>query len=156
MQQRQQDRTGAGAGVGNAQQSGRIASGTQDIERGLDNRFRVGSRHQRCRRKLEIQPPEFLAAEQARDRFAADAAVGEILQSRGFECSQSSLGVGDHSCEIEPRHGADHQPRIEFGRFDCSTLKMRRQIPARRIDGETCEGDVHRQAAEPCAASCAA
>ena len=52
-QQRQQDRTGAGAEVGDAERTIRTAVGAQHVERGFDHGFSVGPRHQRVRRQLQ-------------------------------------------------------------------------------------------------------
>ena len=69
VQQRQQDRAGAGADVGDAQRLERIAAGANEFERRLDHGFRIRARHQRVGGEREAQAPEFLLAEDARDRF---------------------------------------------------------------------------------------
>src|SRR3954451_18579913 len=49
----------------------------------------------------------------------------------------------NHPGEIEAEHGANQQPRIEFGGFDCSGFKTRRECAPRRLDGLSGKGMRH-------------
>src|SRR6185437_7888751 len=76
-QQRQQDRAGAGAEIGYPQRAIGSAGVAHYFQRQFDQGFGIGPRHQRRRRKFQRQSPEFLVADNARDRLAGETASRE-------------------------------------------------------------------------------
>src|SRR4029077_15647636 len=68
---------GAGAEIGNAQFSRARAAGIDCRECSLDDRFRLRPWHQRRGIDAQRQAPEFLIAENARDRLAGEAASSQ-------------------------------------------------------------------------------
>ncbi len=90
-------------------------AGAQHLQRQFDHGFGIGPRHQRRGRQCQRQSPEFLVAENARDRLAAEAAAREILQPVRFVRGELPAGGRDQAGEVEAEHGADQQSRIEFG-----------------------------------------
>ncbi len=83
-QQRQQNRAGAGAEIGDAQRAIEASTGAQQFQRQFDHRLGIGPRHQRRGRELQRQPPEFLLADNARDRFACEATACEVFEASRF------------------------------------------------------------------------
>ena len=81
-EQRQQDRAGAGAEIGDPQRAVGRAVGAPQLKRTLDHGFGVGTRHQRRGREMQRQSPKFLDAENARDRLAGEAALREGFEAR--------------------------------------------------------------------------
>ena len=155
MQQRQQDRAGAGADIGDAHGIGRLAAGANEFERRLDHRFRVGTRHQRVRGERETQAPEFLLAEDARDRLVLQPPLHQRGEVIGFVVLQRPLGRERHAGEIQLRCRADQQPRIELRRVELRRRELSCEFPPRGFDGEVGEiVPVH--AAAPSVASSAA
>ena len=80
-QQRQQDRAGAGAEIGDAQRAIEVSAGAQQFQRQFDHRLGIGPRHQCRGRELQRQPPKLLLAENAGDRLAREATAGEFLEA---------------------------------------------------------------------------
>ena len=76
-EQGDQQCAGAGAEVGDAQRAVARSICVERGERGFDQGFGFGARHQRGGVELQRQAPEFLDAENARDGLAVEAPRGE-------------------------------------------------------------------------------
>ncbi|SEF52624.1 hypothetical protein SAMN04488115_101368 [Bosea lathyri] len=58
-----------------------LTAGAEHFESSLDQRLAIGTGLERRRRQLESEAPEFALAQDAPDRLACEAALGEALQS---------------------------------------------------------------------------
>ena len=117
-QQRQQDRAGAGAEIGDAQRTIEASAGAQQFQRQFDHRLGIRPRHQRRGRELQRQPPKFLLAENAGDRFAREATAGEFLEACRFVRGELALRGRYQAGQVEAKGMARQNPRVEFGGFD--------------------------------------
>ena len=129
-------------------------TGAQHFQCQLDHRFGVGPRHQRRRRKLQRQTPEFLGSENTRDRLTREAAARKVLQPHGLSRGDGPRRGRDEAGQVETQRRADQNPRVEFRRIDCVCPEPGRQRAPRRFDGVSGERMAH--AAAPWAASWAA
>ena len=132
-QQRQQNCAGAGAEIGDAQRAIEVAAGAHQLQRQFDHRLGIGPRHQRRGRELQRQSPEFLLAENARDRLAREAPA-RILRQSAASAEVSRRRLRDHAGQVEAEHGCQKNARIEFGVIDAGGFESRRQRPPRALN----------------------
>ena len=111
----------------------RRSIGAQQFQRQLDQGFRIRPRHQRFRGEFERQSPEFLDAQDPRNRLARETAAGEIVKANGLIRREPPVRGGDDAAKIKPEHGADQQPRIEFGRIRSRRMRSVRSGCAARF-----------------------
>ena len=71
--------------------SGRERSSAERIKRRLDHGLGLRPRHQRVGIEVEREAPEFLDADDARDRLARETPAGERCNSVGFGGGEEAL-----------------------------------------------------------------
>ena len=123
-EQRQKERARSGAEVGDPQlpraRAGRIDRG----ERRLDDRFRLRARHQRRGIDVQRQAPEFLAADDTRDRFARQPAAGQRRDRASLAFVENAPAGGRQRGVIERQRMTDENAGIKFGRIDPGRLEF--------------------------------
>ncbi len=95
--QRQKQCARAGAEIGNTQRPCTGPSCIDCSERRFDNCFGLGSRHKRCWTDAKRQAPEFLAADNARDRLSGQPALrqcGDRTFLLGIKTMRANGGEG--------------------------------------------------------------
>ena len=105
-------------------------------KRRLDHGFGLRPRHQRGFVEPQRQAPEFLDAEDARDRLAAEPPRGKRSQLRALVLAEAarSLSIVERGV-VEAERVADEQARVELGRIQARPGERRRPArgaPARR------------------------
>ena len=114
-EQRQQQRARPGADVENAQGLHAQAAAPDKIERGFDHSLGFRPRHQHGFADLQRQAPEFLDAENARDRLVLEPARGELLDRCGLLRGERPFAVGDQRGAIDAERVRNQQPRVGIG-----------------------------------------
>ena len=135
-QQREQQRAGAGAEIGDAQRARARSAGVDRGERRLDHGFGFRPRHQRGGVSAQRQAPEFLDAEDARDRLALEPPRGERRDRVALASSPSARSRldGERRCDRGRAHGrpaAARRARANRARPG-ETHRPARGAPARR------------------------
>jgi hypothetical protein len=87
----------------------------KSIEDGLHDQLRRRTRDQHRRRHLEVEPPEFAAADDVGERLACGAPLDERLVARGEAVRLRRLRVGEEALGRPAEHVLGEQPRIEIG-----------------------------------------
>ena len=123
----------------------------------LHHRLGLGPRHQGLGVEPQRQPPEFLAAEDARDRLARQPARRQGGNVACFRDGEPAVRLRGETGVIERERVRHQQPRVELGRLQAVAAKFRRQRSTRIGHGgarlELCRQGRH---AVPSAASSAA
>ena len=76
-----------------------------------------------ARQELQRQAPEFLLAEDARDRFSREAPAGEFLDA--FVRGGLALRCCDQAGQVEAEHMTDQKPRVEIAGSMVAVLNLR-------------------------------
>ncbi len=135
-EQRQQNRTGAGVEVGDAQ---RTAAGVaKRRERRLDNSLGFRPGHQRVGVERERKAPEFFRADDPRDRLAIEAALRDRGDRGGFFLGETAVGLRRQRGMVERKRVADQDARVEIGRIEPGIAELPRKTASRGRDGEGC------------------
>ena len=121
-QQRQQDRAGAGAEIGDAQRAIEAPSARSNSSASSTTVSVSGRGTSVAGESCERQSPEFLLAENARDRLAGEAAAREVFEACRFVRRELPLRRRDQAGEVEAERVADQQP----------AHRVRREFESRR------------------------
>ena len=134
-EQRQKERARAGAEIGDPPDTRARAVRIDGGERRLDHRFGFRPRHQRRGIDAQRQAPEFLAADDARDRLARKPPRRERGDRRSLRgVKRAGAGRGERGM-IEPKRVSDEDAGVELGRIEAGNAKFLRQCAPRFGDG---------------------
>jgi hypothetical protein len=124
--QRERNRTGPGAQIGN---TGFLRR--QQDQSAFDQQFRFRPRHQHIRRDLQLQRPEFPAARDVGERFAACTARDRQLEC-GRLCRLQGFSIMGQQCAARAHQRVRQQQ-----------LRIERRLQARGCAGQ-CGRDAQR------------
>jgi hypothetical protein len=113
--EREKERTAPGTEIGDPAQTRAWALGIDGGERRLDDRFALRPRHQRRLGERKLQAPEFLAAHDARDRFASEAPARKGIDRVARLALEHARASRRERRLVEAKRMTDKNTRIEFG-----------------------------------------
>ena len=113
--EREKERTAPGTEIGDPAHTRARALRIDGGERRLDDRFALRPRHQRRLGERKLQAPEFLAAHDARDRFASEAPACQGLDRFTRLAIEHARASRRERRLVEAKRMTDKNARVEFG-----------------------------------------
>jgi len=127
--QRDGDRTGASADIGHERRLSSVQASAYDLERGIDQQFRLWSGNQHAAVYEEVQAIKLLVAGEIGHRLASRAPLDQLLELLRLRLRQRTFGIGQERDALRVKHTRQQDLGIQARRRQADFRQSRRRSP---------------------------